>query len=108
MGVAVCAAARKGFHPSGGGASAEGAGVAHGLLYPYFSSRAEVRETVFRENWGVLLERIAAVEAGGGPAAEQLRHVAAILLRTWLHQPDVVRVLVREIARSLHVVPGAG
>jgi hypothetical protein len=26
--------------------------------------------------------------------------VAAILLRTWRHQPDVVRVVVREIARS--------
>ena len=28
------------------------------------------------------------------------RGVPAIVLRTWRHQPDVVRVLVREIARS--------
>jgi TetR/AcrR family transcriptional regulator, fatty acid metabolism regulator protein len=92
--------ARKGFHASRVGDIAEEAGVAHGLLYHYFSSKDEVLETIFRENWGVLLERIHAVERTDEPASEQLRHVAAILLRTWLHEPDVVRVLVREIARS--------
>ena len=34
------------------------------------------------------------------PAAEQLRQVTAILLRSWRRQPDLVRVLVREVARS--------
>jgi AcrR family transcriptional regulator len=76
------------------------AGVAHGLLYHYFSSKDEVLETIFRENWTVLVERLRAVEESGEPARDQLRHVAAILLRTWRHQPDVVRVVVREIARS--------
>ncbi|MEP6811969.1 MAG: TetR/AcrR family transcriptional regulator [Actinomycetota bacterium] len=98
--AAVRVFARKGFHTSRVGDIAEEAGVAHGLLYHYFSSKDEVLEMVFRENWGVLLERIHAVEEGEGPASEQLRHVAVILLRTWLHTPDVVRVLVREIARS--------
>ncbi len=101
--AAVRVFARKGFHTSRVGDIAEEAGVAHGLLYHYFSSKDEVLETVFRENWGVLLERINAVEDGNEPASEQLRHVAAILLRTWLHTPDVVRVLVREIARSPEV-----
>src|SRR5690348_6545106 len=101
--AAVRVFARKGFHTSRVGDIAEEAGVAHGLLYHYFSSKDEVLETVFRENWGVLLERINAVEDGDEPASEQLRHVAVILLRTWLHTPDVVRVLVREIARSPEV-----
>ncbi len=101
--AAVRVFARKGFHTSRVGDIAEEAGVAHGLLYHYFSSKDEVLETVFRDNWGVLLERIHAVEAGDEPASEQLRHVAVILLRTWLHTPDVVRVLVREIARSPEV-----
>ena len=95
--------ARKGFHTARVGDIAEEAGVAHGLLYHYFSSKDEVLETIFRENWGLLLERIHAVEASDEPAREQLRHVATILLRTWRHQPDVVRVLVREIARSAEV-----
>lgn len=101
--AAVRVFARKGFHTSRVGDIAEEAGVAHGLLYHYFSSKDEVLETVFRENWGVLLERIDAVEEGNEPPSEQLRHVAVILLRTWLHTPDVVRVLVREIARSPEV-----
>ena len=101
--AAVRVFARKGFHNSRVGDIAEAAGVAHGLLYHYFSSKDEVLETIFRENWGVLLERIHSVEESGEPAREQLRHVAAILIRTWRHQPDVVRVLVREIGRSAEV-----
>ena len=101
--AAVRVFARKGFHASRVGDIAEEAGVAHGLLYHYFSSKDEVLETIFRENWSVLVERINAVEEADDPAPEQLRHVAAILLRTWRHTPDVVRVLVREIARSSEV-----
>jgi AcrR family transcriptional regulator len=98
--AAVRVFAHKGFHTSRVGDIAEEAGVAHGLLYHYFSSKDEVLETIFRENWTVLVERIRAVAESGGPARDQLRHIAAILLRTWLHQPDVVRVVIREIART--------
>jgi TetR/AcrR family fatty acid metabolism transcriptional regulator len=101
--AAVRVFAHKGFHTSRVGDIAEEAGVAHGLLYHYFSSKDEVLEAVFHENWSVLLERIRAVEETDEPASEQLRHVAAILLRTWRHEPDVVRVVVREIARSPEV-----
>ena len=57
-------------------------------------------ETIFRTTWSDLLEAIAAVEESGEPAREQLRQVAAILLRAWRRDPDLVRVLVREFARS--------
>jgi TetR/AcrR family fatty acid metabolism transcriptional regulator len=40
------------------------------------------------------------VEERGGPAPEQLRRVCAIVLRAWGNDPDLVRVLVREVARS--------
>jgi len=101
--AAVRVFAQKGFHTSRVGDIAEEAGVAHGLLYHYFSSKDEVLETIFRENWGVLVERLNGVEESDESASDQLRHVAAIVLRTWRHQPDVVRVLVREIARSPEV-----
>jgi AcrR family transcriptional regulator len=101
--AAVRVFARKGFHACRVGDIAEEAGVAHGLLYHYFASKDEVLDAAFRENWSVLLELIRAVEDSGGAAREQLRHVAAILLRTWLHQPDVVCLVVREIARSPEV-----
>ncbi len=92
--------ARKGFHASRVGDIAEEAGVAHGLLYHYFDSKDAVLQAVFQENWGVLLERIGSVEETDEPAVDQLRHVAAIILRTWLHLPDVVRVVIQEFGRS--------
>jgi len=98
--AAVRVFARKGFHASRVGDIAEEAGVAHGLLYHYFTSKDQVLEAVFHENWNVLLARIASVEETDEPAADQLRHIAAIVLRTWLHLPDVVRVVVQEFGRS--------
>jgi TetR/AcrR family transcriptional regulator, fatty acid metabolism regulator protein len=92
--------ARRGFHTSRVGDIAEEAGVAHGLLYHYFSSKDEVLDTIFREHWTSLLDRLHEVEQDEEAAVEQLRRVAAILLRGWLTEPDVVCVVVREIARS--------
>ena len=98
--AAVRVFARKGYHTSRVGDIAEEAGVAHGLLYHYFASKEELLETVFRETWSQLLEAFARVEESDEPASEQLRQVAAILLRSWRHDPDLVRVLVREVGRS--------
>ena len=98
--AAVRVFARKGYHASRVGDIAEEAGVAHGLLYHYFASKDQVLEAVFHENWSVLQARIASVEETDEPAADQLRHISAIVLRTWLHLPDVVRVVIREFGRS--------
>ena len=106
--AAVRVFARKGFHASRVGDIAEEAGVAHGLLYHYFDSKDEVLETVFDENWSVLLARIESVEQTDESAADQLRHIAAVVLRTWLHLPDVVRVVVREFGRSPEVAERIG
>jgi AcrR family transcriptional regulator len=98
--AAVRVFARKGYHASRVGDIAEEAGVAHGLLYHYFKSKDEVLEAVFHENWSLLQLRIASVEETDEPAADQLRHIAAIVLRTWLHLPEVVTVVIREFGRS--------
>ncbi len=101
--AAVRVFARTGYHGSRVGDIAEEAGVAHGLLYHYFSSKEEVLETIFRETWSELLAAVTAVERADHPARERLRQAAAILLRSWRRQPDLVRVLVREVARSPQV-----
>ena len=98
--AAVRVFARKGFHASRVGDIAEEAGVAHGLLYHYFKSKDEVLQAVFQENWSLLVARIESVEETYEPAADQLRHISAIVLRTWLHLPDVVRVVIQEFGRS--------
>jgi TetR/AcrR family transcriptional regulator, fatty acid metabolism regulator protein len=98
--AAVRVFARKGFHAARVGDIAAEAGVAHGLLYHYFDSKQELLGTVFRETWTALLEALREVEESGEGAREQLRLVAAIVLRSWRRDPDLVGVLVREVARS--------
>jgi TetR/AcrR family fatty acid metabolism transcriptional regulator len=101
--AAVRVFARNGFHASRVGDIAAEAGVAHGLLYHYFTSKDELLETIFRETWSAMLAALREVEQSGEPAQEQLRRVAAVVLRTWKREPDLVRVLVREVARGAHL-----
>jgi TetR/AcrR family transcriptional regulator, fatty acid metabolism regulator protein len=98
--AAVRVFARRGYHAARVGDIAAEAGVAHGLLYHYFASKEDVLRTIFRENWGELLERFRAVEAADEPADEKLEGIAKILLRTWRNDPHLVTVMVREVARS--------
>jgi AcrR family transcriptional regulator len=99
-GAAVRVFAKKGYHACRVSDIAEEAGVAYGLVYHYFGSKEAVLETIFRETWSAMLTAIGAVEELGEPAPEQARKVAAIVLRTWRDDPDLVRVLVREVTRS--------
>jgi TetR/AcrR family fatty acid metabolism transcriptional regulator len=101
--AAVKVFARKGFHAARVGDIADEAGVAYGLVYHYFKSKDELLETIFRDTWTQMLARVREVEGSGVPAREQVRQVTALLLRTWRRDPDLVRVLVREVTRSPHV-----
>ena len=100
LGAAVRVFARSGFHGARVGDVAAEAGVAHGLVYHYFSSKDELLETIFRETWSALLAAMQEVEESSDPAREQLRKVGAIVLRTWTRDPDLVRVLVNEVTRG--------
>jgi TetR/AcrR family fatty acid metabolism transcriptional regulator len=101
--AAVKVFADKGFHASRVGDIAEEAGIAYGLVYHYFSSKEDLLETIFRTTWTEMLARVHEVEEAGVPAAEAVRQVTALLLRTWRRDPDLVRVLVREVTRNQHV-----
>jgi len=100
LNAAVRAFAKKGYHACRVSDIAEEAGVAYGLVYHYFESKDAVLEAVFREMWGMMVGAINAVEQSEESPREQLRKSCAIVLRTWRDYPDVVRVLVREVARS--------
>jgi TetR/AcrR family transcriptional regulator, fatty acid metabolism regulator protein len=101
--AAVRVFAEQGYHGSRVGDIAEDAGVAHGLLYHYFSSKEEVLRTIFVENWGQLIGRFRAVEESDESAEQKLEGIAKILLRTWRNDPALVTVMVREVARSEHL-----
>ena len=101
--AAVRVFARKGYHTSRVGDIAEEAGVAHGLLYHYFRSKDELLETIFRETWRDVLDAVRSVEETDETARERLSGIAKILLRAWQREPDLVRVLVRDVTRSSHL-----
>jgi AcrR family transcriptional regulator len=101
--AAIRVFAAKGYHASRIGDIAQEAGVAYGLLYHYFSSKEEVLQTIFRETWGEMLTAVRGIEETGGPAREQLRKVATVVLGSWKLNPDLIRVLVRDVARSPQV-----
>jgi TetR/AcrR family fatty acid metabolism transcriptional regulator len=103
LAAAVRVFATRGYHTSRVGDIAEEAGIAHGLLYHYFSSKEQVLETIFRENWANLIEAFRLVEDSASSPREQIEAFAKILLRSWRADPDLVRVMIREVARSPHL-----
>jgi TetR/AcrR family transcriptional regulator, fatty acid metabolism regulator protein len=100
LSAAVRVFAHRGYHTSRVGDIAEEAGIAHGLLYHYFSSKEEVLQTIFRENWRTLTGALQQVEQSGSSPLEQIEAMAKIMLRSWRADPDLVRVMIREVARS--------
>jgi TetR/AcrR family transcriptional regulator, fatty acid metabolism regulator protein len=103
LAAAVRVFAAQGYEASRVGDVAREAGVAYGLVYHYFGSKDAVLEAVFREQWGRLLAAVALAEETGETAPEQLELVVKIVLRAWRDDPDLVRLLVREITRSPHI-----
>jgi TetR/AcrR family transcriptional regulator, fatty acid metabolism regulator protein len=98
--AAITVFARHGYHTSRVADVAREAGVAYGLVYHYFQSKEDLLETIFRRTWSRMLEAVQQVEQEEATAREQLASVARIVLGAWQADPDLVRVLVREIARS--------
>jgi TetR/AcrR family transcriptional regulator, fatty acid metabolism regulator protein len=98
--AAIRVFAAKGYHACRVGDIAKEADVSYGLLYHYFGSKEAVLETIFRATWSDMLTAVRGIEAAGGPARDQLRRVATVVLGAWKLNPDLVRLLVREVARS--------
>ena len=98
--AAITVFARSGYHGSRVSDVAKEAGVAYGLVYHYFGSKEDLLETIFRRTWSRMLEAVEEVEQEDAPARDQLAAVAKIVLGAWPVDPDLVRVLVREVARS--------
>jgi AcrR family transcriptional regulator len=98
--AAITVFARSGYHTSRVSDIAKEAGVAYGLVYHYFGSKEDLLEQIFRRTWSRMLEAVEEVERTDAPVREQLAGVARIVLGAWQVDPDLVRVLVREVARS--------
>jgi TetR/AcrR family transcriptional regulator, fatty acid metabolism regulator protein len=98
--AAVRVFARQGFHACRVSDIADEAGVAYGLVYHYFASKDEVLDTLFLERWEVMLELIRQVDAEPLPVREKLRAIAAFIIDSYSHDPDLMKVIIVEVTRA--------
>jgi TetR/AcrR family transcriptional regulator, fatty acid metabolism regulator protein len=98
--AAVRAFARHGFHACRVSDIADEAGVAYGLVYHYFDSKDEVLDTLFLERWHVLLELIRETDRREIPARDKLLEIAAFIIDSYRHDPDLMKVIIVEVTRA--------
>ncbi len=98
--AAVRVFARQGFHTCRVSDIADEAGVAYGLVYHYFKSKDEILDTLFLERWDILLHAIAEVDAQEIPPREKLYAIASFIVDSYLHDPDLMKVIIVEVTRA--------
>ena len=98
--AAVRVFARQGFHSCRVSDIADEAGVAYGLVYHYFASKDEVLDTLFLERWNVMLDLIREVDAEPLPVREKLGAIAAFIVDSYRHDPDLMKVIIVEVTRA--------
>src|SRR3954467_22735 len=98
--AAVRVFARQGFHTCRVADIADEAGVAYGLVYHYFQSKDEVLDTLFLERWELLLAAIGEIDERDIPAREKLRAIAAFIIDSYRHDPELMKVIIVEVTRA--------
>jgi TetR/AcrR family transcriptional regulator, fatty acid metabolism regulator protein len=98
---AVRVFSEKGFHRCRISDIASEAQVAYGLVYHYFDNKEEILNTIFDENWGLLTKVIETVdEQEDRDLRAKLKAIVDFILDAYRLVPDVIQVVVMEIARS--------
>jgi TetR/AcrR family transcriptional regulator, fatty acid metabolism regulator protein len=98
--AAVRVFARQGFHTCRVSDIADEAGVAYGLVYHYFSSKEEILDTLFLERWNVMLAAISAADASERSPREKLSAIAAFIIDSYRHDPELMKVIIVEVTRA--------
>jgi TetR/AcrR family fatty acid metabolism transcriptional regulator len=98
--AAVRVFAEKGYHGCRIADVARAADVAYGLVYHYFRNKDELLESVFAEQWAILLNALRAIDAGAGTAAEKIEGMVAFVFDVYRTAPAAVRVLLLEVSRT--------
>jgi AcrR family transcriptional regulator len=98
--AAVRVFARRGFNQCRVSDIADEAGVAYGLVYHYFRSKDEVLDTLFLERWNVLLDVIRELDGRELPAREKLYAIAAFIVDSYRHDPELMKVIIVEVTRA--------
>jgi AcrR family transcriptional regulator len=98
--AAVRVFARQGFHSTRVADIADEAGVAYGLVYHYFTSKDQVLNELFSERWSLLLQAIGEAEAKASEPREKLEAVAAFIVESYRHDPELMKVIIVEVTRA--------
>lgn len=100
--AAVRVFAEKGYHGCRIADVARAADVAYGLVYHYFRNKEELLESVFAEQWAILINALTAIDQGPGSAAEKIAGIFAFVFDVYKTAPAAVRVLILEVTRTPH------
>ena len=98
--AAIHVFARQGFHSTRVSDIADEAGVAYGLVYHYFRSKDEVLNELFSERWSLLLAAIDETDANGANPRAKLQAVAAFIIDSYRHTPELMKVIIVEVTRA--------
>ena len=98
--AAIRVFARQGFHSTRVSDIADEAGVAYGLVYHYFRSKDEVLNELFSERWSLLLAAIEETDRGGETPRAKLGAVAAFIVDSYRHDPELMKVIIVEVTRA--------
>jgi TetR/AcrR family fatty acid metabolism transcriptional regulator len=98
--AAVRVFARQVFHTCRVSDIADEAGVAYGLVYHYFSSKEQILDTLFLERWDVMLAAIADADGSGLSAEAKLGAIAAFIIDSYRHDPELMKVIIVEVTRA--------
>jgi TetR/AcrR family fatty acid metabolism transcriptional regulator len=102
--AAVRVFAEKGYHGCRIADVARAAGVAYGLVYHYFQSKEELLESVFAEQWAILVNALRAIDEGPGAAPDKVEAMLAFVFDVYKTAPAAVRVLILEVTRTPHAL----
>jgi TetR/AcrR family transcriptional regulator, fatty acid metabolism regulator protein len=100
--AAIRVFATRGFHHCRVSDVADEAGVAYGLVYHYFNSKEEILNTLFSERWQLLVDAIAEIDAREIPARQKLHDVAGFIIDSYRYEPELMKVIIVEVTRSVH------
>ena len=100
--AAVRAFAEKGYQGCRIADVARAAHVAYGLVYHYFRNKDELLESVFAEQWAILINALRAIDEGTGSAADKIAAVYGFVFDVFKTAPAAVRVLILEVTRTPH------
>jgi TetR/AcrR family transcriptional regulator, fatty acid metabolism regulator protein len=105
--AAVRVFAEKGYHGCRIADVARAANVAYGLVYHYFRNKEELLESVFAEQWTILINALRAIDEGPGTAADKIAAFYGFVFDVYKTAPSAVRVLILEVTRTPHLRAGS-